>query len=112
MQFAFNLIQDSCFEYYRTYAEYNKFIIVAKRGNITLPDLEFSSDKRIHEIIENAFPSQKYVELWTSKSYSDEWTAWNETETVSVPENIPEYRRSMQTTIAEHYEDSHRGLAI
>ncbi len=112
MQFAFNLIQDSCFEYYRTYAEYNKFIIVAKRGNIPLPDLEFSSDKRIHEIIENAFPSQKYVELWTSKAYSDEWTVWNETETVSVPENIPEYRRSMQSKLAEHYEDSHRGLDI
>ena len=108
MQFAFNLIQDSCFEYYRTYAEYNKFIIVAKRGNIPLPDLEFSSDKRIHEIIENAFPSQKYVELWADKKYSDKWVQWNETETVSVPENIPEYRRSMQTTIAEHYEDSER----
>ncbi len=112
MQFAFNLIRDSGFEYCRTYAECNKksskFIIVSKHGNVTLPDLEFSSDKKIHEIIENTFPSQKYVELWADKKYSDKWVQWNETETVSVPENIPEYRRSMQTTIAEHYEDSER----
>ena len=103
MQLAFNLIQDSDFEYYRTYTEYNKksskFVIVAKRGNVTLPDLEFSSDKKIHEIIENAFPSQKYVELWTDKKYSDKWTTWDET--VSVPQDIPESRRAMQRTLIE-----------
>jgi hypothetical protein len=109
MQFAFNLIQGSGFEYHRTHTECNKksskFIIVAKRGNITIPDLEFSSDKKIHEVIENAFPSQKYVELWTDKSYSDKWSIWDETVTVSIPENIPEHRRPMQTTIAEHFGD-------
>lgn len=112
MQFAFNLIQDSGFEYYYTYTEYKKFIIVSKHGNVTLPDLEFSSDKKIHEIIENAFPSQKYVELWADKKYSDKWATWDETVTVSVPQNIPEWKRSVQSKLVEHYEDSHRGLDI
>ena len=102
---AIDLIRDSGFEYQRLHTENKKFIIVAKRGKITLPDLEFNSDKKIHEIIENAFPSQKYVELWADKKYSDEWTIWNETETVSVPESIPKWKRPMQTTIAEHFED-------
>ncbi len=103
---AIDLIRNSGFEYYHTYTEYSKkFLIVAKRGNITLPDLKFSSDKKIHEIIENAFPSQKYVELWTDKKYSDKWTTWNETMTTSIPENIPEHRRTMQSTLTEHYKE-------
>lgn len=61
--------------------------------------------KKIHEIIEDAFPSQKYIEMWTNKKYSDKWTVWDETETVSVPENTPEWKRPMQSTLAEHCKD-------
>ena len=101
---AIDLVRNSGFKYQRLHAEQNKkFIIVAKRGNVTLHDLEFSSDK-IHETIENAFPSQKYVELWAAKPYSDKWAAWDEIVTTSVPENIPEWKRPMQSKLAEHFD--------
>ena len=56
---AIDLVRNSGFKYQLLHAEHDKkFFIFAKRGNVTLPDLEFNSDKTIHEIIENAFPSQ------------------------------------------------------
>ena len=106
---AIDLVRNSGFKYQRLHAEHDKkFIIVAKRGNVTLPDLEFSSDKTIHETIENAFPSQKYVDLWADKKHSDKWNTRSETVTVSVPENIPECRRSMQSKLEEHYTNFER----
>jgi len=101
---AFELIRNSGFKYHHTYTQNKKFIIVAKRGNITLSDLELDT-REIHEAVESAFPSQKYVELWADKEYSDKWTVWDETVTVSVPENIPECRRPMQSTMEYHCGD-------
>lgn len=105
---AIDLIRNSGFEYHRIYSintKSSKFFIVAKRGKITLPDLEFDSDKEIHEIIEDAFPDQKCIELWTNTPHNDKWTAWNETVTVSVPENTPEWKRPMQSTLTEMFDD-------
>ena len=102
---AIDLVRNSDFIYQSLHTIHDtKFIIVAKRGKITLPDLKFDSKQEICEVIENAFPSQKYVGLWT-KQYSDKWDVWDDTRTESIPENIPEWRRLSQSKLAEHHED-------
>lgn len=102
---AIDLVRNSDFDYQSLHTEHGKkLIIVAKRGKITLPDLKFDSKQDICKVIENAFPSQKYVGLWT-KQYSDKWTVWDETRIESISEHIPEWRRPTQSKLAEHHED-------